>query len=147
MMQMWPGQIHIQVVPISQMRYRTVGDWYYPNLNSKDILVIRIADTGDPRWNYLLIRHEINEAMMCAVTGISQAEVDTFDMKWDDADGEAGASNQAPYVVAHMLAYADEINTANAQAIDWNKYEMRLDELMKEYDDFKLKETDVISKH
>ena len=130
--------IRTRVVRIESMRYRTVGDWYYTNdaTQGGPVLNIDVADTGNAKYNFLVVQHEINEALLCDVMGITQTEVDNFDKNWErwGDEGEPGCANESPYCKQHMLAFATEIAAADALGVDWNLYEQCLDELLVAYD-------------
>jgi|SRR5581483_9600682 hypothetical protein len=124
--------IDINSLPPSEMRYNTVADWvvttdekeektlhlYYPDLpfvhERPDLL-------------FLLLTHEQIEAEICLHMGISQQDVDEFDMEFEKNrqfgdNGEPGDHLAAPYYVAHQLAEAVEKTLALKMKIDWNFY-------------------------
>src|SRR6266478_5100406 len=65
-------KITLEVIPPSEMRLGEAGDW---QLNG-DNLIVRCADMGDWRYNFLLLRHEMDEAMLCKLAGITTEQVD-----------------------------------------------------------------------
>jgi hypothetical protein len=129
------------VVPYSQMRYPSCGDW----LATPEGLRIIAADTGSWRYNALVLLHEAVEALLCRWHGVTQAAVDKFDMVdwprirgigWSVGitpacraalnDNDPGAWPSAPYHSMHMTATRVERLAALALFVRWNKYEAAL---------------------
>src|SRR5215475_13697821 len=99
--------IVIEVIPHSDQRYDTVGDWITDKtitwLGRNDLL-IRVSDTGSDNSNFLIALHEFVEAMLCAEYGITQQQVDDFDMGPGKNMVEPGDSVDAPYHEEHKIA-------------------------------------------
>ena len=67
-------KITLETIPHNQQRLGEVGDWYFaPNGD----LTVRISELGDWRANFLFMRHEMDEAMLCRHAGITTEQVDT----------------------------------------------------------------------
>ena len=129
----WPFTIDIlQVTEVAQ-RYDTVADWQL----DKGKLTIYYVNLGDALHNWLLIHHEIDEACLCAMAGITQAQVDEFDENYertrapDDTDSEPGDQANAPYHFAHTAAEAMERTLALALGVIWGDYMEAIEEAFK----------------
>ena len=125
--------IHIQVIPNSQMRPEVDGaDWFWDN---KGDLQVRVAPMSCWRFEILLAIHEAVEAIMCKHNGVSQHQVDEFDQRYDLAhphtdDSEAGDDPAAPYEREHCFATAIERILCAEMGVHWKIYD---DELRKTY--------------
>lgn len=97
-------KIVIETIAADQMRYESLGDWFYEG----DTLHIRSVDTGKPNEDFLVAFHELAEAWLCRDKGISQGAVDGFDLAYaasdSDQDAEPGDHGAAPYRVQHRQA-------------------------------------------
>jgi hypothetical protein len=120
--QIVPHQLQVQlfVVPQGEQRYDTSGDWLWSG-NRLEIRVSREMADQDPRYAMLLFVHEMIEALLCRSSGISAAEVDSFDMSHPQAD-EPGADPAAPYHRQHMAAEAVERALAEKLGVKWEDY-------------------------
>jgi hypothetical protein len=115
--------IRITVLPAAQMRYDTWGDWFYaPGPNGSRTLHIQISDVVPKENQFLIAFHELVEVKLCEARGITQKQIDDFDMvKWpeiikgESADGltasvgwthddEPGDHPEAPYRREHRFA-------------------------------------------
>lgn len=120
-------KITIETIPHSQQRYNTCGDWQF---DSQGNLNIRVSEMGDPRMNFLVARHELDEAMLCWFGGISQEEVDAYDFSHPAAGGDCFSDNlDAPYAQEHNNALAAEWQMARLLGVNWEGYIKRLEEL------------------
>lgn len=114
-------KITIEVIKHKDQRYNTIGDWQY---DEDDNLNIRVSDLGNWRWNALIGLHEACEALCCKSDGITENEVDKFDMNWvGDPDQEPGDDPKAPYRKQHFFATNIERLLAQALGVDWGEYE------------------------
>lgn len=92
------------------MRYDTLGDWYY----ERDTLVIDVADRCpdghlSPDQQFLIALHELVEAWLCDAKGITQATVDHWDFGEDEGRlvsfaEEPGDAPGCPYRKEHRFA-------------------------------------------
>lgn len=141
-------KIVIEVIPASEQRYETVGDWFLSRYlangmqsqvdswDEADTLHVKVSKMNDPRHEDLVILHELAEALMCRHKGISPADVDRFDKEWeaDHSDGKASEPGQepdAPYYRQHLLAMAIENMVAGELEINHDDYDCDLDEAWK----------------
>ena len=117
-------RIRIEVLPYSQMRYPTLGDWFADQHGA----VIQVADLGNWRMNYLVAMHEMIEAALCQHLGIPESVV----LAWDKANPESddpGALEGAPYRDQHLMAEKFERRLAQELGVDWGEYEKRCAEV------------------
>jgi hypothetical protein len=124
--------IIIDIIPHSEQRYNTVGDWFYDDEDRQ--LVIRVSETGNEYQNFLLIIHELIEAVLCKQKGITQGQVDNWDLSHQEYT-EPGEIRECPYFIPHFIAATIERGLAHELEINWEKYEDILDLLMLERKD------------
>jgi len=126
----WAREINkrsiIRVVEVdhSQQRYDTVGDWQWIN----GCLEIKVSRTSDQRYSYLLALHEMIEAILCRYAGISEADVDIFDVNYIGI-GEPGDHEQCPYRQQHKFALSFEHCLSQELKVNWAEYEKEIDSL------------------
>ena len=118
-------KILIEVVPHDKQRYSTVGDWFWEN---DDTLIIRVSNTANLKYNMLIAVHELVEAVLCAHNGVSQNDVDAFDMTYEGGE-EPGDDMDAPYREEHCFATAVERMLCAAMGEPWTEYEERVKEI------------------
>jgi hypothetical protein len=122
--------IAIIIIPHAEQRYPTVGDWFFLG----DDLQIRVSKLSDWRYEMLVARHELDEAILCEHEGITQKVVDDFDEKFEAArtandDSEPGDSPLAPYRRPHFRATTNERIMADALGVNWQEYEAELNSM------------------
>lgn len=72
--------------------------------------------------------HELVEVGLCAAAGVTQQQVDDFDMKYEKTrpagdDSEPGDHHDAPYRDQHCFATAVERMFVAACGLSWEVYE------------------------
>jgi hypothetical protein len=118
--------IKIVTVDHDKQRYPTVGDWEW---SSSDELTITVSNMGDWRKEILVAVHELVEVMLCRERGISQKEVDDFDIAYEanrlpnDTTSEPGDHPLAPYSNEHFFATNIERLFCQELGINWSEYE------------------------
>jgi hypothetical protein len=118
--------IKLETIPHLEQRYDTVGDWLY---NEGDgILLIRVSNLGNWRYEMLVAVHELVEALLCSHGNITQERVDKFDLNYK-GDGEPGDAPSCPYAGPHSLATGIERILAAVMGVSWCKYEEAIDNL------------------
>lgn len=123
-------RIVIEVIPHSQQRYPTVGDWQFDSYGD---LQIKVSDMGNWRYNFLVARHEMDEAALCMWRGVRQEEVDAYDFSNPDAGGDSfSESMNAPYYTEHCDALAAEWVMSRLLGVRWKKYSDALQNLFEE---------------
>src|SRR5271154_2592588 len=118
--------IDVKVIPHSEQRYATVGDWFFNKENSR--LTIRVSAMGDGNYEFLVAMHEQIEAMLCIERGICEKEITVFDKNFEAnrAEGntdEPGDDPKAPYKKEHFFATSVERLMAAELGVDWGKYD------------------------
>lgn len=113
----------IKLIPESQQRQCVSGcDWFW---SPEGNLHVRVSPLGDWRLETLLALHETVEAVMCKNAGVTQAQVDKFDLEFDKTHGDdigAGDDPAAPYHRQHVLATAIESILAIELGVNWKDY-------------------------
>jgi hypothetical protein len=123
----------IRVIPHSQHRYSTTGDYYEVE---EGRWVIEVSELGDARYEFLVVVHELVEWFLLWLRGVKEEEVRAFDEWWE---GEAEKGNvrgdepgydvRAPYYWEHVFATLVEKMVALQLGVDWGEYRKRLEEL------------------
>src|SRR6266496_3210353 len=108
-----------------QQRYNTIGDWIY---DDKGNLLITVSRMNNWKYEFLIAFHEQIESALCKARGISQEDVDNFDMEFEsrrqDGDfSEPGDSQLAPYHKEHMIASVMERAMAIELDVEWEEYD------------------------
>lgn len=124
-------QIVIEFIPHDHQRYETVGDWFF---DAQGDLHIRVSDLGNFLFNFLVASHELVEVVLCMQHGVTQEEVDKFDMEFELARqpgnvDEPGDNMLAPYYSEHQLASGVERLLAAMLGVNWKEYERKVEEL------------------
>lgn len=117
----------IKTIPHAEQRYETCGDWWWEG----DTLQMRVSSVGDWKKEMCLAYHEMLEALECKATGVTQKQVDDFDMNWQPWGDyeEPGDDPTAPYYWAHQHAMVSERHLANCLGLSWVEYEKAVEEL------------------
>ncbi len=115
--------VKIETVRPQEMRYRTVGDWYFVGPN---LLVIKVADTGNWIYNLLVAVHELIEVILCQIAGVTEKQVDRFDLAHQN-DEDPGSHPKAPYHDQHMIAMGVEMILSVEAGVKWRTYEDALE--------------------
>lgn len=123
--------IIIKVIPESEQRDEVNGaDWFF---DQNGDLQVRVSPLSDWRYEVLLGIHEAVEAVLCKYDGVTQAQVDEFDLEFDKThafDVNAGDEPGAPYMIQHSVATAIERMMAAHMSVCWKIYD---DELASTY--------------
>jgi hypothetical protein len=124
-------RIVIETIPHETHRYPTVGDWFY---DEDGTLRIKVSQLSDWRREMLVAIHELVEVLSCKHDGVTQAEVDKFDMEYEKARhpdnvDEPGDDVAAPYKFQHCLATGIERILAQDWGVTWSEYEKELEAL------------------
>lgn len=106
-------RIEIETVPPADMRYDTLGDWFWVG----EALHIQVSADLSPNEAFLVGLHEMTEAWLCRDKGIPQEFVDGFDLAFE-GDGEPGDDPDAPYRIQHRQAMMIEHLTALFLGLD-----------------------------
>lgn len=124
-------RVVIQVIPHSEQRYPTAGDWIH--VKGAEELDILVSDTGDWRESMAVAIHELTEALCCVHLNIPQELVDEFDIEFEKnrtpGCGEPGDSPSAPYFLQHQIATDVEKIFVAGIGLKWQEYDKHLDDL------------------
>ena len=121
-------RIEIKTIPHSQQRYETIGDWFYvPN----GVWKFHVSDLGNWKMEMAIAIHELVECALCRYAGITQAEVDQFDMAYEaqrapDNYDEPGDDPRAPYHIQHCIATGIERIVICCLGVNWKDYEDKI---------------------
>jgi hypothetical protein len=125
-------RVHISSIPHKNQRYDTCGDWFQRQ-DDLGQLVINVSYLPSRREMFLVAIHELIEAFLCECTGITERQVDDFDMrKYPEIavqNAEPGDCPVAPYYKAHQFASGIERILAAEAQVDWLTYEQHIKEL------------------
>jgi hypothetical protein len=125
----------ISQVPHRKQRYETVGDWI-PG-RAKRPTEIRVSKMKDQRYVFLVALHEMIEFELCKKNGISDKEVITFDVNFEEErrlglhspEAEPGNHPRAPYRDEHNFATMIESMVARKLGVKWSDYEKAVTKL------------------
>lgn len=117
-------KIIIEVVPHASQRYNTIGDWQWFG----DTLQVKVSDMGDWKKEFLVGIHEVIETMLCKEAGVTEKQVDDFDLSHPELH-EPGDSIDAPYHEQHKIAIEIETRLMNELKVDEKYYEYIMEHL------------------
>jgi hypothetical protein len=122
--------IRIVTIRHKDQRYPTVGDWTFNRVSQgRKQLTIYVSDMQDMYKESLVAIHELVEVLLCSFRGITEEQVDNFDLEYeakrtkDDLTSEPGDSILAPYHKEHFFATNIERLICAEMGIDWMEYE------------------------
>lgn len=135
-----PDRIVIEVVPHSEQRYETVGDYFVRSFidgitrEEGEELAIRVSRMEDWRHVAMVAIHELTEVCLCANDDVEIADIDQFDMDFEAARPEGnldepGDAPFAPYARQHCFATAVERMMCAAFGLSWKEYEDKVNSL------------------
>lgn len=118
-------KIVIESIPHKDHRYSTCGDWY---TDEDGTLHVKVSEEIPVLSQQLVALHELVEVFMCQANGVTEKQVDEFDMNYEanrkpDDDSEPGDNKEAPYFVQHGLATAIERIVATQMGVSWIDHE------------------------
>ena len=121
-------KIVIQTIPHQDHRYETCGDYW---VDKEGTIQVRVSQMSDQRYEALVAVHEIVEKLLCSQRGITDAEIDAFDIAFEKEraegmhgdDVEAGDDKRAPYRKEHFFATSIERLLAAELGVDWATYD------------------------
>lgn len=116
-------KIQIETIPHAQHRYSTCGDWF-----EKDgVLHIKVSEELPEKEAVLVALHELIEVTLCKDRGITEKQVDDFDMEFEKNrpegdESEPGDHPDAPYRKEHFFATNIERLVGAELGVDWETY-------------------------
>jgi hypothetical protein len=127
--------IQIDTIPHGDQRYPTWADWEM--LEASNRLMVAVSQVGDWRYEYLAAIHELLEATVCRHMGITQGDVDAFDVDYENRrmagkiraacgckiTDDPGSDVHAPYRQAHKYAESVEYGLARLLNVDAKEYD------------------------
>ena len=121
------NRVDIRWISPGEQRYPTCGDWIIDG----ERLTILVSDLGDWRMNMLVALHEMIEVVLCHDRGITQDQVDKFDIAFEcnrppGDEAEPGDDINAPYRNEHCFATAVERMMCAALGIAWADYDAKV---------------------
>lgn len=116
--------ISIKVIPESEHRYDTMGDWWVGNDGTWHI---RVSQLGDWRKEFAVIVHEMVEMALCTYRGVAEQDVMDFDLNFEAnrEEGnyeEPGDQKDAPYRKEHQFATKIEKQITKELGVKWGSY-------------------------
>lgn len=101
-------EIQIEFVPLEKMRYESLGDYFY----KKGVLHFKIADTGNPLYNKIILIHEMIEQTLTEARGIKEEQILKYDLEFEALRkagkvglyDEPGEGHGSPYRREHVLS-------------------------------------------
>jgi len=114
----------IEKINHSKQRYETPGDYSTDDNNHTSILV---SEMGRPDSEFAIAIHELVESYLCRRDGVSDAEIDDFDVnfsKRSDASkyDEPGDCPDAPYHSQHKIALEIEKTFIKEIGDEWSRH-------------------------
>lgn len=127
-------KIKIETIPHENQRYDTVGDW---TISEDGEIAIFVSDMGNPDFEFLVALHELVEVKLCQKRGITQKQVDDFDIAYEKKreksltvdTSEPGDNALAPYRREHCAASGVERILASEMDVCWSDYETAINSL------------------
>ena len=121
----------IETVPFSEIPNSQCGDW---RREEDGTLHIRVASEIGEDSALLVAVHELVEQTLCEKRGITCAEVDVFDARYESGrnpgdKSEPGNAPFAPYRREHFFAETIERLMAAELGVDWRQHEEAIEEL------------------
>jgi hypothetical protein len=121
----------IKTIPLNTMRYFSYGDYWDESDNTKQV---RVVETGNPDYEFLIALHELIEEKLCEKRGIPEPVIKAFDEAFEAKrepgnDDEPGHDPAAPYRKEHIFAECVERLMAAELGVDWQQYGATLDAL------------------
>lgn len=111
-------KITIETIPHVRQRYNTVGDWHYDEDGN---IKIKVSQMETKESEYLVIIHELIEAILCRDRFITVEQVDEWDISHPEAE-EPGDLVDSPYYLQHNLAEMTERLIAQQLQISWAEH-------------------------
>jgi hypothetical protein len=117
--------LNVKTIPHNDQRYETIGDWFMEG----GCLQVRVSSMANSDYEFLVAIHEIIEKQLCKKMGITEQQVDAWDLMHED-NPEPGAMEGCPYREAHMISEGVERALAVKLAVDWEHYGQTIKHVM-----------------
>ena len=122
-------KVIIETVSHISQRYNTIGDWQWEG----ETLHIKVSDMGDWKKELLVGVHEMVETMLCKESGVTEEQVDAFDLSHSE-EHEPGENPDAPYYHQHKNAIYIEDMLMQFLGVDADEYETVMEKLQDDRD-------------
>jgi len=122
-------EIFIKAQPYQDMRYSTCGDYWFDAEEGR--YDIRVVETGNDDYDFLIMLHELIEMYLVKKRGISEPDIMAFDIKFDESDKEGAPGDEidCPAYKEHQFAEGMERIMCNEMNIPWHTYSDIIDGL------------------
>ena len=125
------SMINVGIIPHSEHRYETVGDYWYPQSFRMEV---RVSDMQNEDYEFLVLIHELVEAHLCRKRGIPEPNIKAFDEAFEAKrlpgnEDEPGFDPAAPYFKEHTFATVIEAQIAEELGVDWDEYSKKVNSL------------------
>lgn len=123
------ASFNVVSIPHAEQRYPTVGDYFWDE--AAECWQVRISQMPDPRYEHLILIHELTELSLILESGVSEAAIDEFDFQFEkeieagtrDPLSEPGDDPRAPYYKEHQAATKIERALAEMLGVNWEEYD------------------------
>lgn len=124
-------QIQIEIVPLKEQRYETLGDYFF----KKGVLHFKITDTGNPLYNKMILIHELVEQTLTEAKGIKESQILRHDLEFEklikdglvDSDAEPGEHRNSPYRQEHLTAeLVERLILTNLNQMTFAEYDKQI---------------------
>jgi hypothetical protein len=124
-------QICIKIIPHSEQRYPTTGDYW---IDPDGTWQIRVSELGDFKYEVAVALHELWEQALCFSRGIEEKYITEFDKEFEKNRkvgdfSEPGDDRNSPYQKEHCSATGIERLFISEIEGSWNEYEDNINSL------------------
>ena len=126
-------KIDIETIEHKDHRYETVGDYW----EDEGVRYIRVSDMGNEKYEFLVALHELIEQALCKDRGVTNEQIDEWDLGFEEQrkagmrseTAEPGDAEFCPYKKEHFFATNIERLMAAELGVDWREYENKINSL------------------
>jgi hypothetical protein len=119
--------LNLEIRPVSEQRFTTLGDWWQREDGS---YTITVSEMDDWRHVFLVLAHELTEWAITRHQGVTSAECDAFDSMFEEeiragrwgVEIEAGFDRRCPYRKGHVWGCRAERLFSWLLGVNWNDY-------------------------
>jgi hypothetical protein len=126
-------RFQLETDAIETHRYKSIDDWWNPREWCGEVHFKTVtADTGNRKYNFLVLIHALIEQYLCFEKGITDEKVCEWDMTHTHCD-DPGSHEEAPYHDEHQIAEAVERMLSEKLGVDWDTYGKAIDKTLSEW--------------
>jgi hypothetical protein len=123
--------IHVETIRHDEQRYPTCGDYW---TDEAGVRQFRISNLSNGDYEFLITIHEMIESYLCQRKGTADADIDAFDLEYEQRrqpgdNSEPGDDPEAPYYWEHGFATLIERILARHMGIAWSTYDEAVNSL------------------